>query len=63
MTLTSGGRQFLDQVNVVSPNFFQIIQLPLVAGDRSTFLQPESAVISESAARNLLVPNQRRADA
>jgi putative ABC transport system permease protein len=52
MTLTSGDRQFLDQVNVVSPNFFRIIQLPLVAGDRSTlFSQPGSAVISESAAR------------
>ena len=52
MTVTRGNRQFLDQVNVVSPNFFQIIKLPLVAGDRSTlFSQPESAVISESASR------------
>ena len=52
MTVATGDRQFLDQVNVVSQNFFQIIQLPLIAGDRSNlFAQPESAVISESAAR------------
>lgn len=52
MTVSAGDRQFLDQVNVVSPNFFQIIRLPLVAGDRSSVLaQPESAVISERAAR------------
>jgi len=45
-------RQFLDHVDVVSPNFFQLIQLPLIAGDRSRlFAQPESAVITESAAR------------
>ncbi|HKD46303.1 MAG TPA: ABC transporter permease [Rhizomicrobium sp.] len=52
MTVAMGNRQFLDQVNVVSPNFFRIIRLPLTAGDRPTlFAQPESAVISESAAR------------
>ena len=51
MTVTTGDRQFLDQVNVVSPNFFRIIQLPLIAGDRSNlFAQPESVVISERAA-------------
>ena len=33
MTVTTGNRQFLDQVDVVNPNFFQIIQLPLIAGD------------------------------
>jgi len=52
MTVATGNRQFLGQVDVVSPNFFQIIRLPLVAGNRSTILaQPESAVITESAAR------------
>jgi putative ABC transport system permease protein len=52
MTVATGNRQFLDQVNVVSPNFLQIMRLPLVAGDRSyLFTQPETAVISESAAR------------
>jgi putative ABC transport system permease protein len=52
MTVATGDRQFLDQVNIVSPNFFQAIRLPLVAGDRSSLLtQPESVVISQSAAR------------
>jgi len=51
MTVGVGNRQFLDRVDVVSPNFFQIIQLPLIAGNRSSLLsQPESAVITESAA-------------
>ena len=59
MTVTSGDRQFLDQVNVVSPNFFQIIQLPLVTGDRfGLFTDPESAVISESAAKKYFGSNQ-----
>ncbi len=52
MTVTAGNRQFFDPVNVVSANFFRVVRLPLVAGDRSTlFAQPETAVISESAAR------------
>src|SRR5665213_2534218 len=52
MTVATGNRQFLDQVQVVSPNFFLIIRLPLLAGNRSAlFAHPESAVISESAAR------------
>ena len=52
MTVETGSRQFLDRVNVVSPNFLSLIQLPLVAGNRATlFTQPESAVITESAAR------------
>ena len=52
MTVTTGNRNFLDHVDVVSPNFFRIIQLPLVAGDRATlFAQPESAVITESMAK------------
>src|SRR5665213_4007463 len=52
MTVSVGDRQFPDQVNVVSPNFFQIIRLPLLAGDASTVLaNAESAVLSESGAR------------
>jgi len=52
MTVALSNRQFLDAVNVVSPNFFQIIQLPLVQGDPArVFSQPESVVISQSAAR------------
>ncbi len=52
MTLTSGDRQFLENVGVVDPNFLQMIPLPLVAGDARTVLaRPENLVISQSAAR------------
>ena len=52
LTVALGDRQFLDHVDIVSPNFFQVVQLPLIAGDRASLLrQPESAVISESMAR------------
>jgi putative ABC transport system permease protein len=52
MTVATANRQFLDHISVVSPNFFQVIQLPLIAGNRPTlFAQPESAVITESAAK------------
>src|SRR6202050_5136134 len=43
MTVAIGDRQFLDHVDVVSPNFFQKIQIPLIAGNPATvFAQPES---------------------
>jgi putative ABC transport system permease protein len=52
MTLTSGDRQFPERVNVVEPNFFQVIKLPVVIGDPAQILrQPESIVLTESAAR------------
>jgi putative ABC transport system permease protein len=52
MTLTAGDRQFPEVVNVVEPNFFQVIKLALVAGDPATvFKQPESIVLSQTAAR------------
>lgn len=52
MTVATGNRQFVDQVDVVSPNFFQVIHIPLIAGSSATvFTQPESAVITETAAR------------
>jgi len=52
MTVTTGNRQFLDQIDIVSPNFFQIIQLPLIAGNRASLLaQSESAVITQSMAK------------
>ncbi|HUO02334.1 MAG TPA: ABC transporter permease, partial [Rhizomicrobium sp.] len=52
MTVTIGNRQFLDHVDVVSTNFFQKIQLPLVQGNPATvFAQPESAVITQSMAK------------
>jgi putative ABC transport system permease protein len=52
MTLTNGDRQFVEQVSVVDPGFFKVIQLPLVTGDPGTvFRQPNSVVVSQSAAR------------
>lgn len=54
MTLTAGDRQFREFVDVVDPNFFQVIKLALLAGDPATVLrQPESIVLSQSAARKI----------
>ena len=33
MTVSSGNHQFLERVDVVDPGFFQVIRLPLVAGN------------------------------
>jgi putative ABC transport system permease protein len=52
MTAAVGDRQFSESVAVVDPNFFQVIKLPLVEGDPAgVFAQPESIVLSQSAAR------------
>src|SRR3954463_326303 len=52
MTLMVGDRQFLQRVTAVDPGFFQIIKLPLMQGDPSrVFQDPQSLVLSESAAR------------
>jgi putative ABC transport system permease protein len=52
MTLTIGDRQFVEQVDVVDPNFFDVVKLQLVTGTpESVFRQPESAVISQAYAR------------
>ncbi|MHB8812759.1 MAG: ABC transporter permease [Steroidobacteraceae bacterium] len=52
ITLTVGNRQFLEGVDVVDPNFLQVVRLPLVSGDPATVLtQPESLVLSEGTAR------------
>lgn len=52
VTLTSGDRQFSQLVDVVDPNFFNIIRLPLVRGSPgSVFQQPESVVLTESVAK------------
>lgn len=52
MTLTAGDRQFREVVNVVDPNFFQVIKLSLLTGDPAEVLRhPESVVLSQSAAR------------
>jgi len=51
MTAKVGDRQFSEYVDVVDPNFFQIIQLPLVKGDPAkVFAQPESIVLSQAEA-------------
>src|SRR5579872_1833417 len=54
MTVTVGDRQFDEQMDVVNPDFFQVIRLPLVEGNPATvFAQPESVVLSEVAAVKL----------
>jgi putative ABC transport system permease protein len=52
MTLMAGDRQFLEHVTAVDPDFFRIIKLPLAQGDPGqVFRDPQSLVLSESAAR------------
>jgi putative ABC transport system permease protein len=52
MTAQVGDRQFAARIDFVDPNFFQMIKLPLVAGDPARVLaQPESVVLSETTAR------------
>jgi putative ABC transport system permease protein len=52
ITLTRGGEQFPETVNVVDPQFLKIVQLPLISGDPATALgQPDSLVLSQSTAR------------
>jgi len=51
-TVKIGDRQFSERINSVDPQFFKIIQLPLVEGNAaSVFAEPESAVLSQTAAR------------
>lgn len=53
LTLRDRGRLFLEtQGDFVDPNFFTLVRLPFIEGDpRSALSQPESVVLSESAAR------------
>jgi putative ABC transport system permease protein len=52
MTLMVGDRQFRQRIDSVDPNFFGIIRLPLVKGEPTrVFADPQSLVLSESAAR------------
>ncbi|HEY2532508.1 MAG TPA: ABC transporter permease [Xanthobacteraceae bacterium] len=52
MDVKVGDRQFSENVDVVDPNFFQVIKLPLTMGDPADVLaQPESIVLSQSEAR------------
>lgn len=52
MTANIGDRQFRETVTFVDPNFFRVIELPLVEGDPARALaQPDSVVLSQSTAR------------
>jgi putative ABC transport system permease protein len=52
MIVTLGDRHFYESVDLVDPSFFQVIKLPLVAGDPTSVLsQPESVVLSQAMAR------------
>jgi putative ABC transport system permease protein len=52
MTAKIGDRLFRETIDTVDPNFFQIIRLPLVAGDPARVLaQPDSIVLSQTMAR------------
>jgi putative ABC transport system permease protein len=52
MTVDIGDRQFREKITFADPNFLQVIKLPLVEGDPARVLaQPESVVLSQSAAR------------
>src|SRR3569833_1112957 len=52
MTAQVGDRQFEAKISVVDPNFFQVIKLPLAAGDPARVLaQPDSVILSQTTAR------------
>ncbi|MGH8202231.1 MAG: ABC transporter permease [Steroidobacteraceae bacterium] len=52
MTLTAGNREFLETVDVVDPNFLEVIRLPLISGHAATAMtQPESVLLSRDASR------------
>ena len=52
MTVSAGDRSFAERVTVVDPDFFRVIELPLVEGSAARVLaQPESIVLSQHAAR------------
>jgi putative ABC transport system permease protein len=52
MVVTLGDRHFYETVDVVDPNFFQVIKLALAQGDPATVLaHPESLVLSQAMAR------------
>jgi putative ABC transport system permease protein len=51
-TILIGNQQFPERLYTADPNFFEMIRLPLVAGDpASVFAKPESVVLSETTAR------------
>ena len=50
-TILVGNRQFPQRVEFVDPNFLQVIQLPLVAGDPGKVFRPASAVLTKHGAQ------------
>jgi putative ABC transport system permease protein len=52
MSLVTGDKQFIENVDVVDPSFFTLVKLPFVMGDPATaFRQPQSLVLTQSAAK------------
>ncbi|MGH6829443.1 MAG: FtsX-like permease family protein, partial [Rhizomicrobium sp.] len=52
VTILIGDKQFPEPMDVVDPNFLQLIKLPLVSGAAATALaRPDSVVISQADAR------------
>lgn len=52
VTMNVGAQQFREMITMVDPNFFHVLELPLVEGDPAQVLaQPESVVLSQSMAR------------
>jgi len=52
MSMMVGDRLFSEHVTAVDPDFFKVIKLPLLQGDPGrVFQDPQSLVLSESAAR------------
>jgi putative ABC transport system permease protein len=51
-TIRNGDRQFSERVDVVDPDFFSVIRLPLAEGDAAAvFRLPDSVVLSQAFAR------------
>src|SRR5580692_11195963 len=47
-----GNKQFAETMDSVDPNFFQVVKLPLVAGNPASVLaEPDSVVLSQTLAR------------
>ena len=52
MTMTSGDRQFSENVGTVHPNFLQVVPLPLVSGDpRAALSRPNTIIVSQRIAK------------
>src|SRR3984957_9078570 len=52
VSILVGDKQFLEHMDVVDPNFLQVIKLPLVSGAAASVLaRPDSVVLSQARAR------------